>query len=142
MSLSVSRIISASPETLFDILANPHKHMEIDGSGQIKGLVDGPDRLSLGAKFAMSIQQGVQYRTYNKVIVFEENKAIAWTHIGKHVWRYDLADNDNGTTTVTESWDYSHCPAWERLGLALLQYPRRNKKAMTKTLGRIADLTQ
>ena len=37
---------------------------------------------------------------------FEENRRIAWAHVGGHRWRYELEEVDGGTR-VTESFDWS-----------------------------------
>ena len=34
---TVERLISAPPEAIFDVLANPAKHALIDGSGMLQG---------------------------------------------------------------------------------------------------------
>lgn len=140
-TLKVSKTINASPQAIFEVIANPHRHQELDGSGTIKGIVDGPQKLELGSKFAMSIQQGVPYRTYSKVIEYKENELIAWTHIGKHVWKYELEKNGE-STIVTQSWDFSICPSWEQAGLRILRYPARNRKSMEITLEKLAKLVE
>ena len=58
--------------------------------------MDAPERLYLGATFAMGMRQGVHYRTRNKVVAFEENKCIAWHHFAQFTWRYDLDDVEGG----------------------------------------------
>lgn len=137
-SVSATRTISALPSSIFNIIANPRRHKEIDGSGHIQGFVDSPDRLFLGAKFSMDVKMGAKYKTVNTVIEFEDNKKIAWKHIGQHVWRYELVDNHDGTTDVTETWDWSPCPFWERWGLELSGFPKKNLESMQSTLERLA----
>jgi hypothetical protein len=89
--VSRSRIVAASPEAIFALLANPARHHEIDGSGTvISAQDDAPARLSLGSKFGMSMKVGVPYRIENTVVAFVENETIAWKHFGGHVWRYEL----------------------------------------------------
>ena len=44
-------IINAPAEKIFNLLANPKRHKEIDGSNTIQGNLNGPERLSLGSKF-------------------------------------------------------------------------------------------
>ena len=51
-------VIQASPSTIFEILATPKRHKEIDGSKTITDSISGPDRLSLGAKFGMKMRLG------------------------------------------------------------------------------------
>jgi hypothetical protein len=40
-------VIQAAPSTIFDLLANPKRHKEIDGSKTITDNISGPDRLAL-----------------------------------------------------------------------------------------------
>ena len=77
--LTVERLIRASPEVIFDVLADPAKHSLIDGSGMLQGANDaGATRLALGVTFGMGMKMGVRYSTVNTVVEFEENRLIAW----------------------------------------------------------------
>jgi uncharacterized protein YndB with AHSA1/START domain len=134
--VSVSRVIPASRQVIFDLLANPRRHSEMDGSGTLQQVRDAPERLSLGATFSMSMKDKVGYFTRNKVVVFEEGRAIAWHHFAQFVWRYDLEDVDGGTK-VTESFDYSK--PWGFV-IVPLGWPERNEKAMAATLERIEQI--
>ncbi len=139
-SVSCSRTVAAPPETIFALLADPARHYEIDGSGSvIAARADAPKRLSLGAKFGMSMKVGVPYKIENTVVAFVENETIAWKHFGGHVWRYELRPGtEPGTTEVTETFDWSTSKG--PLVLELVGYPKRNAKAMGKTLERMAAL--
>ncbi|MFZ8979420.1 MAG: polyketide cyclase / dehydrase and lipid transport, partial [Candidatus Nanopelagicales bacterium] len=48
--------IDAPPEQIFDLLADPRRHADFDGSGSVTGYASGPERLSLGAKFGMGMR--------------------------------------------------------------------------------------
>ena len=97
----------------------------------ISQLKSSPDRLFLGAKFAMHMKDfGVPYVTNNVVVDFVENKSIAWHHFSQFVWRYDLNEVDD-VTTVTESFDYS--PPWG-VFIIPLGFPKRNEVAIRKSL--------
>jgi uncharacterized protein YndB with AHSA1/START domain len=134
--VSVSRVIPAPASKIFDLLADPTQHPRLDGSGTVTKLKKGPHRLFRGAKFSMNMKFGVGYVTTNKVVVFEEDRAIAWHHFAQLVWRYDLEPVEGGTR-VTESFDYDK--PWggliERLG-----FPERNRIAMEATLERIEHI--
>ena len=73
-------VINAPAWKVFDLLANPSRHKEIDGSNTIQNRISGPERLSLGSKFGMAMHLGIDYRITNTVVEFEENKLIAWRH--------------------------------------------------------------
>jgi hypothetical protein len=124
--------ISAEPAAIFNILANPHRHPEIDGSGTLGADVEGPDRLAMGSKFRMRVNQGkVHYPTPNKVIEFEENRLIAWKHFGPQIWRYQLDSIGNGQTRVTETFDYSRYGPFAPL---IRRQFAGNQQSMDKTL--------
>lgn len=137
--VSVSRRIAAPPERIFSLLVDPGKHPLIDGSGSVKKLVGRtPTRLGLGSRFSMDMRMGIPYRMRNTVVEFEEGRRVAWSHVGNARWRWELSREDEATTLVTESFDWSKSPAAiviERLG-----FPDRNRTGMEKSLDRLASL--
>jgi hypothetical protein len=130
------RFVPAEPQAIFDLLADPSRHAVIDGSGSVRSAADAPERLSLGAKFSMSMKMGVPYKVTNEVVEFEEPTLIAWRHMGKHVWRYRLRAVEGGTE-VTEEFDFR--PARGAVVLKLSGAPKRNAKAIEATLDRLVD---
>lgn len=103
-------VIAATPATIFNILANPHRHIDADGSKTIRANISGPDRLVLGSKFGMQMHLGINYRIMNTVVEYQENSLIAWRHLGRWRWRYELNDLGNGQTEVTETFDGTYSP--------------------------------
>lgn len=129
-----SRTVAASPQAVFDLLADPSRHREIDGSGTLQGPTTGTsERLRLGSTFSMGMRYGVPYVTRNRVVEFDEPRRIAWHHASRFVWRYELEAVDGGTK-VTESFDYS--APWGAL-LIPLGVPKRNLAAIEATLARL-----
>jgi hypothetical protein len=133
-SVSDSVVVAAEPAQVFDLLADPRRHPEIDGSGTVKGAVRGPTRLSDGAQFGMRMRIGLPYLVRNTVVEFEENRRIAWRHVGHHVWRYEL-EPVSGGTRVTETFDWA--PALAPKVLELLKVPQANLRGITATLERL-----
>ncbi len=135
-TIAETRFIAASPSTIFNLLADPRQHPRLDGSGTVGSVRRGPPRLFLGATFSMNMKIKVNYFTRNKVVVFEENRSIAWHHIAQFVWRYDLEEHDNGTI-VTESFNYDK--PW---GFAAVWggFPEKNRAAITDTLRRLEEI--
>ena len=70
--VSVSRVIAAPADKIFDVLADPQRHAEIDGSGTVKQSTFGPARLALGEKFGMKMRIGLPYRVGNTVVELED----------------------------------------------------------------------
>jgi len=136
-SITVERLIPAPAQSIFDVLADPAQHPLIDGSGSVRGTLGSqPQRLSLGAKFGMSMRIGVSYPIVNTVVEFEEGRRIAWRHFGGHVWRYELEPGRGGTLVrETFDWSVAHSP----LAVELMGFPRRNRRGMERTLERLAD---
>jgi uncharacterized protein YndB with AHSA1/START domain len=136
--VSVSRVVPADRQAIFDLLADPAMHPKIDGSGTVRDVQEGgPERLSEGARFGMDMKMGAPYKILNTVVEFEEGERIAWRHFHGHRWRYELEDVDGGTK-VTETFDWSTAKA--KLPLELAGIPKRNKAGMVKTLERLEEV--
>jgi len=133
-----SIVVDASPADVFDILADPARHSDFDGSGTVRAnRTSAPERLSLGARFGMDMKIVVPYRMTNEVVEFTENETIAWCHRGGHVWRYRLEPVDGGTR-ITEEFDWR--PSKAPWFLSAMGYPDKNAASMEKTLERLATL--
>ena len=103
---TASRVVPAAPEEVFVLLADPARHVEIDGSGTLQRLINGQGSMQLGSKFTIAMKAyGFPYRVTSKVVEYEENRLIAWSHFIKNRWRYELEPVEGGTR-VTESADY------------------------------------
>jgi uncharacterized protein YndB with AHSA1/START domain len=136
----VSKIISASPEAIFELLANPAGHALIDGSGSVKAAqTTSSQRLALGAKFGMSMKIGVPYKITNEVVEFEENRRIAWRHFGGHIWRYVLepVPGQSNATKVTEEFDWKSNKS--KLMLKVMNAFSKNHRNIEKTLDRMQE---
>jgi uncharacterized protein YndB with AHSA1/START domain len=143
--VSVQRLIAAPPDRIFDLLADPARHSEIDGSGTVvqPRSSRGDRRLGLGDSFGMEMNWKVAYSTKNVVTEFEENRRIAWRTLAPapldklvtgRTWRYELEPHEGGTL-VRETWDIS-TEAWPSRPVVrrLAEQTRRN---MARTLERI-----
>ena len=138
--ISRSIVVKAPAEQVFEILANPRRHPDFDGSGSVRGAVTGPERLSLGAKFGMDMRLFVPYRISSQVKEFDEGRRIAWAHIGGHRWRYELEPLPDGSTRVTETFDAT--TARSARALKLMDAYNRNARAIEETLPRLAALVE
>ncbi|MDT8914151.1 SRPBCC family protein [Amycolatopsis sp. PS_44_ISF1] len=137
--VSRTAVVAASPEQLFELLADPAKHPLIDGSGTVRAHRDGgPDRLSLGARFGMDMKMGAPYKIQNTVVEFEENRLIAWRHFMGHRWRWRLEPLGDGRTEVTETFDWS--TAKSPLAIQLAGFPKKNTRGIERTLERLKGM--
>ena len=133
-------IINAPAQRIFDLVANPRRHRELDGTHTITGIIGGPERLSLGAKFGMKMHLGINYRIMNTVVEFEEGRLIAWSHFGRWRWRYELRSISPTETEVTETFDgtTSISQLWLKFRKA---YPWV-QIAVAKTLVRLKEIAE
>jgi uncharacterized protein YndB with AHSA1/START domain len=145
--VSVERVIPAPASEIFELLVNPARHRDIDGSGTVrdpKG--ETVERLELGSQFGMSMVMGVPYSMRSTVVELEPDRRIAWQtrghgtlgrSFGGRIWRYELEPVEGGTL-VRESWDITQESALTK------PLVRRGAKATAKnmaaTLERIEEI--
>ena len=139
-SVSVERLINAPAEDIFDVLTDPSRHCEIDGSGTLSRLTTSNAPLTLGSTFSMRIRVGIAYTVKNRVLEFEENRLITWAHWHGQRWSYRLEPQPDGGTLVRETFDWS--TAKLPIGIELIGAHRKNVPSMEKTLERLAALVE
>jgi uncharacterized protein YndB with AHSA1/START domain len=138
--VSVERQIAFPASEIFAILADPARHSEIDGSGMVQAVRGDASTLAMGSKFGMDMKFGpVPYKISSTVVEFEQDKLIAWAHVGKHRWRYELFANDEGTL-VRETFDWSTAMAPKFI--ELMGYPKKHPANMERTLERLAGVVE
>jgi len=135
-------VINAPAEKIFAVLSNPHRHKEIDGSATIQENISGPDKLILGSKFGMKMHLGIDYRIRNTVVEYKENELIAWRHLGRWIWRYELVNIGPQTTQVTETFDASRAPLIAKAWLSFRKAYPWTQKAVAKTLVRLKSTSE
>lgn len=143
--LSVSVDVSASATDLFAVLADPAKHVEVDGSGMLQ-LAHAPDRITaLGETFAIAMQdeEGRPYEVVNHVVAFEPGAHLGWMParvdtppVGVR-WDWQLTVIPGGTR-VTQTCDWSAVTSTEYLARRSL--PRVSADKMRETIERMAAL--
>ena len=135
-------VINVPAEKIFAILADPRRHKEIDGSSTIQENISGPDKLVLGSKFGMQMHLGIDYRIRNTVVEYKENQLIAWRHLGRWIWRYELVNIGPQQTQVTETFDASRAPLIAKAWLSFRKAYPWTQKAVAKTLVRLKSICE
>ena len=136
----VEREVAAPAAVLFDIVADPRMHPAIDGGGTLRTAVRGPERLTEGSRFGMTMRTaGIPYAVPNTVVEFEQDRRIAWRHPGQHRWRWEFEPAGDGRTLVRHTYAYGYSPVpWllERIGF--VESAREGMPSSVANLERLA----
>jgi uncharacterized protein YndB with AHSA1/START domain len=143
-TVSADITVDAPPDVVFAILADPRRHSEIDGSGSVRSVVRGPDRLTgTGQRFTVRMKLfGVPYVIVNRVVEFEPGRRIAWRHVTVNRWRYELEPTADGGTRVTETFDWSRADRVTAAVIRATGFPERNRQGITATLQRLKRVAE
>jgi hypothetical protein len=151
--VAVSRRICATADEIFTVLADPKRHLDLDGSGMLRGPVSDAVISAVGDVFVMRMHYSEHgdYEMNNHVVEFERPRRIGWEpEAGRghpdestsdarwgHRWIFDLVPDGAGATIVTEIYDCSRTSADES---ATIDDGRIWIEAMTQTLQRLDDI--
>ncbi|GAB3109129.1 SRPBCC family protein [Janibacter alkaliphilus] len=114
-SISVQRTIDAPAKDIFEVLTNPERHAELDGSGFVRS-DERTNRIGkVGDVFTMNMEgdhMGGEYQTDNHVTAFDENKMVGWqtapagTEPKGWEWLWELEPQGPDSTLVTHTYDW------------------------------------
>ncbi|GAA1073372.1 SRPBCC family protein [Tsukamurella spumae] len=119
--MSTTRVIAASPDRVFAVLADPARHVDIEPTDWVRDAIDAAPLDHVGQMFSVNMymeQVGGDYVMENKVTEFERDRVIGWLpgtrragewRAGGWWWRYDLAPSGDGTQ-VTLTYDWTDTP--------------------------------
>jgi Polyketide cyclase / dehydrase and lipid transport len=135
-SVSASADVAASPHEVFEYLRRPANHAAISGDRSVQSAIKGPEALGPGDRFGMSMKVlAIPYRITSKVVDYDADRRIAWSHVGGHIWRWEVEPAPGGSR-VTLTYDQSTArfpPALRALG-----YPERHRDNVEQSVARVA----
>jgi len=143
--ITVSRTIDASTSAVFDVLSNPERHAELDGSGFVISDEKSDRITATGQSFRMNMtgdHMGGDYQTDNLVTGYDENKLLAWKTAPAGAeppgweWLWELSADGADSTEVTLTYDWS--AVTDRELLQKLSFPLVPESALEESLGRLA----
>jgi uncharacterized protein YndB with AHSA1/START domain len=140
--VSASREIAASPEKIFELIADPAQQPRWDGNDNLGEARAGQRVCQVGDVFTMTITSGSVRE--NHVVEFEEARRIAWhpSEVGRrqpgHLWRWELEPLANSRTLVTHTYDWTLLTDRNRLPAARSTTPER----LRASLDRLAALAE
>jgi len=131
-------VVDAPASEIFDLVANPHRHHELDGSGTVGANITGPERLSAGDTFGTHMKQfGMNYKTTSTATRVEENAVVEWQLGIGQKWRWELRPLGPESTEVTETWDIREVPAIAAGVFKLAGMYGRNGRGIEETLRKL-----
>ena len=154
--VAVSRRICVPAHDIFQVLANPVRHPEFDGSQSLRGPRSTAMISGVGDVFVMKMYFSHigDYEMNNHVVEYEQDRRIgSEPEAGRghpntvpdsqdaarwgHRWSYQLTPDGPDATIVTEIYDCSRAPADERVAM---QNGKIWAEAMAETLERLDAL--
>jgi hypothetical protein len=144
--MEVERLIAADTATIFDVLCDPHGHVEIDSSGMLMDATGDPAG-AVGDTFVVHMDREAlndypmgRYDVTIVITTFEKDREIAWTIEGQikppigHIYGYRLEPIEGGTRVVSY-YDWSSIdPVWKEAAI----FPIIPESALRATLGILA----
>ncbi|WP_328539235.1 SRPBCC family protein [Streptomyces sp. NBC_00344] len=151
-NVSATRTFTVPAARVFAVLADPTTHAAIDGTGWVRETLDREPLTEAGQIFRMAMYHARHpdgdYRTVNKVQVFDPPRAIGWLtgrekddgdlEFGGWIWRYDLAPAGPSETEVTLTYDWSAVPQFIRE--RGIRFPPFGPGHLTDSLDHLAEL--
>jgi uncharacterized protein YndB with AHSA1/START domain len=145
-SITVQRSIDASTRDIFDVLSNPERHAELDGSGFVVS-DDRSDRITgTGQVFRMNMSgehMGGDYQTDNTVTGYDANHLLAWrtAPAGNEPpgweWLWELEADGSDATNVRLTYDWSRVDDPEIL--RQVRFPLVTEDALEASLDHLAS---
>lgn len=144
--ITVQRTIDASAKDLWEVLTNPQRHTEIDGSGFVRS-VDHADRITgNGQTFRMNMSgphMGGDYQSDNHVTGYDEHKLLAWktapagTEPPGWEWMWEFKPTSAQSTDVTLTYDWSRVT--DPQILQQVSFPLVSEEQLEDSLGNLAS---
>ncbi len=106
-----SRVIEASAEHIFELIADPAQQPRWDGNDNLREAAPGQRVRAVGDVFTMGLKRGGDRE--NRVVDFVEGRRLAWRPAvpGKpppgHLWAWDLEPLGPSRTLVTHTYDWT-----------------------------------
>jgi hypothetical protein len=154
--IAVSRRICAPAHEIFQVLADPVRHPDFDGSDMLRGPASAAVISGVGDVFVMKMyfSRLGDYEMNNHVVEYEQDRRIGWEPAGGRGypsaspdhpqsaqtgqrWSYQLVPDGPDATVVTEIYDCSRVPPRRRAGM---DNGRMWIDSMTRTLERLDAL--
>lgn len=143
-SITVESTINAPSDAVFDVLTNPDRHVELDGSGFVKSVEKGDRITGSGEQFVMNMigdHMGGEYQTSNHVTGFDKNHLVAWQTAPRGQeppgweWVWELESQGSDATLVRQTYDWGKVT--DQALLEKVGFPLVSREQMEATLNKL-----
>lgn len=140
--VKATREIQATPERIFELIANPAEQPRWDGNENLEEAAPGQRVRVVGDVFTMRLTTDSVRE--NHVVEFIEGRRIAWrpAEVGRtppgHMWAWELEPLERSRTLVTHTYDWTDLTDQQR-------FPRAEATTSEKlqaSLDRLAAIAQ
>jgi uncharacterized protein YndB with AHSA1/START domain len=144
-SITVQRTIDAATPAVFEVLSNPERHAELDGSGFVISDEKSDRITATGQVFRMNMSgdhMGGDYQTDNTVTGYDANHLLAWQTAPadtdppgwEWVWELEAQGSDATEVRLTYDWGKVDDPAI----LEKVSFPLVSEDQLEESLNRLA----
>ncbi|OBG34225.1 SRPBCC family protein [Mycobacterium sp. E3198] len=140
--VSATRVISASAERIFELIADPAQQPSWDGNNNLASSAPGQRVRQVGDVFKTTLTNGAVRE--NHVVEFIEGSTIAWRPAEPkklppgHLWRWELHPINATLTSVTHTYDWTALTDSTRFERAGSTTP----EMLRESIDRLATLAQ
>ena len=139
--------ISASPEAVYDLVADITRMGERSPECYRAEWVDGAATSAVGTRFRGHNRIGViKWSTTCKVTAANRGREFAFTVVNRHgreetQWRYAISADEDGCT-VTESYRFLWCPFAARVAELPFPRDRQLRRGIRQTLAKLKEAAE
>ena len=145
-SITLEQDADSPAASLFAVLVDPRRHVELDGSGMLRSAEDATviDHVDQVFSMAMHYPSLGDYITDNRVLEFAPDRRLVWT-TGRRGqppagvrWGWELTPLDEAHTRVVHTYDWSQVT--DPAVLARVSFPRVSPVQLQASVGRLIAL--
>ncbi len=145
-SITLEQDADSSATALFAVLADPRRHVEMDGSGMLQAAENAAviDHVDQVFSMAMHYPSLGDYITDNRVVEFKPDRRLTWA-TGRRGqppagvrWGWQLTPLDDAHTRIVYTYDWSRVT--DPAVLARVSFPRVSPDQLQASVARLIAL--
>ncbi|RRR65323.1 MAG: DNA methyltransferase [Candidatus Viridilinea halotolerans] len=148
LGASVSGVIAAPMEAVWEVVSDPMRHPQLAGSGHVRSVeVVGDGPMGVGSTFlAKQELQGIRYVSTNRTVIWEPPFRFAWrvgtpfAPQGAQIWMFSMLPDHAGTRIENGVALPFVLPSFFPFSLVHDEFGRREQSQIGPTLDNLARI--